>query len=176
MLAGMIANTPLPGLARCENVLETAPDLAACLELVAFVDLERGDYAAARPAFDRFEAAWNPSASGQGRELIDALTGHGDRHALAVRYSRLAVSSSMDRTSGNALIPWDIPVVLVLLGERGLALGYLERFAVESGDNARRAVMLPSMDPIRCDPRFVAVVKQLKTHDPHYSKVCAGKP
>ena len=162
--------------ARCEKVLETAPDQPACLEIVAFVDLERGDYAAARPAFDRFAAAWNPSASAQGRELVDALTGHGDKHALAVRYSGLAVASSMDHASGNALIPWDIPVVLVLLGERGLALGYMERFAVESSDSAQRAVMLPALDPIRCDPRFVAVVKQLQTHDPHYARVCAGKP
>ena len=28
---------------------------------------------------------------------------------------------------------------------------------------------------IRCDPRFVAVVKKLKTTDPYYAKVCAGK-
>ena len=161
--------------ARCEKVLETALDLPACLEIVAFVDLERGDYDAARPAFDRFAAAWNPSASAQGRELVDALTGRGDKHALAVRYSGLAVASSMDHASGNALIPWDIPIVLVLLGERGLALGYLERFAVESSDNAQRAVMLPALDPIRCEPRFVAVVKQLKTTDPYFAKVCAGK-
>lgn len=162
--------------ALCEKVLEWAPNLPACLEIVAFANLERGDYAAARPAFDRFAAAWNPSASAQGRELIDALIGHGDRHALAVRYSGLPIASSMDPTSGNALIPWDIPVVLVLLGERELALGYLERFAVDSSENAQRTVMLPALDPIRCEPRFVAVVKQLKTHDPHYAKVCARKP
>ena len=39
----------------------------------------------------------------------------------------------------------------------------------------QRRNMLPTMDPIRCDPRFVAVVQRMKTTDPHAAKVCAGK-
>jgi hypothetical protein len=35
--------------------------------------------------------------------------------------------------------------------------------------------MLPVMDPIRCEPRFMAVVENLRTTDPHAAKVCAAR-
>jgi len=56
-----------------------------------------------------------------------------------------------------------------------LALDYLERIAAEGGGYADWAIMLPAMDPIRCEPRFIAVVRKMKTRDPYYAKVCAGK-
>jgi hypothetical protein len=31
------------------------------------------------------------------------------------------------------------------------------------------------MDPIRCDPRFVAIIERLKTRDPYAAKICGGK-
>jgi len=36
-------------------------------------------------------------------------------------------------------------------------------------------IMLPVLDPIRCEPRFAALVEKLKTADPHAAKVCAGR-
>ncbi len=62
----------------------------------------------------------------------------------------------------------------MLLGEHELALGYIESLAATVGSSADWAVMLPALNPIRCEPRLVAVVEKLKTHDPHYAKVCAG--
>jgi hypothetical protein len=34
-------------------------------------------------------------------------------------------------------------------------------------------MMLPALDPIRCTPRFKALVERLKTRDPRAAKVCA---
>ncbi len=34
--------------------------------------------------------------------------------------------------------------------------------------------MLPALDPIRCLPRFKAVVAQSKARDPHAARVCAA--
>jgi hypothetical protein len=68
-----------------------------------------------------------------------------------------------------------MPVVLMLLGERELTISYLERLAGQLGSHADWAVMMPIMDSIRCDPRFVAIIQRLKTTDPYVAKVCAGK-
>jgi adenylate cyclase len=122
--------------ARCAPVLEFAPTYVGCLEIVSLADLLQGNFEAARPMLERLAAAENPSASGQGRELVEALAGRGDRE---------------------------------------LALGYLERLAGELGGHADWAVILPVMDPIRCDPRFVAIIQRLKTTDPYAAKVCGGK-
>ena len=63
----------------------------------------------------------------------------------------------------------------MLLGERELTINCLERLAGKLGSHADWAVMMPVMDPIRCDPRFVAIIQRLKTTDPYAAKVCAGK-
>jgi hypothetical protein len=90
---------------------------------------------------------------------------------LAARYAALAVNSKLDPASGNALEDYDLVAVIVMLGEPELALSYLETM----DGFADWAIMLPAMDPIRCEPRFIAVVKKMKTTDPYYAKVCGGK-
>jgi adenylate cyclase len=161
--------------ARCAPVLEFAPNYVGCLGIVSLADLLQGNFDAARPMLERWAAAGNPSASGQGRELVEALAGRGDRRALALRYAALPWKSSFDPASGNVLPGFQIPIALMLLGERELTLSYLERLAGELGSYADWTVMLPVMDPIRCDPRFVAIIQRLKTTDPYAAKVCAEK-
>jgi TolB-like protein len=161
--------------ARCETTLAFAPTYAGCLEDIAMANLRLNDLKAALPLFERLAAAANPGASAQGSELIAALTGSGDRHALAQRYAALKYNSMVDPASGNALVGYDIPSVLIKLGEPEMALGYLEYLAGELGGTADWALMLPDLDPIRCDPRFTAVVQRMKTVDPYAAKVCAGK-
>ncbi|HEV2606857.1 MAG TPA: hypothetical protein VGT79_02635, partial [Xanthomonadaceae bacterium] len=160
----------------CMRELQFAPTYFGCMDDIAMADLQLRDFDAARSMLERLAATYNPSAAAQGRELIAALTGHGDRHALALRYAALPFNSFLDQASGNVLQGYDIVAVLMLLGEHELALDYLERIAGEVGGLADWSVMLPAMDPIRCEPRFVAVVKKLKTTDPYAAKVCAGKP
>ena len=161
--------------ALCQRTLEFAPTYIGCMEDAAMAELQLGERDAARSMFERLAAAQNPSASAQGKELVEALAGHGDRHALALRYATRPIDSYLDPASGNALLGIDVPGVLMLLGEHELALGYVERLAATLGGGADWTVMLPAMDPIRCEPRFVAVVNKLKTTDPYYAKVCAGK-
>ena len=138
-------------------------------------ELQLGNLAAARAALERVAAIDNPSASAQGSELVAALEGRDDRRALATRYAALPYNSRFDPGSGNVIEGYDMPYVLMLLDEPGLALDYLEKLAAEVGGTADWTVMFPQMDPIRCDPRFVAVVAKLKTTDPRYAKVCQGK-
>lgn len=88
----------------------------------------------------------------------------------------LSHNSKFDPASGNALEGYDMPSVLMLLGERELALAYIEHLAGNLGGTVDWAVMLPAMDPIRCEPRFVAVVERMKTTDPHFAKACEDNP
>ena len=59
--------------------------------------------------------------------------------------------------------------------EDQLALDYVDRLSRELSNEMDWAIMSPALDPIRCEPRFVAVVKRLKTFDPYAAKVCEGK-
>lgn len=158
----------------CARALTVAAGNPYCLEDVAMIDLRSHDFEAARAALERLTSAINPGASGQGRELIAAIEGGAGRHALAQRYAALSLRSDNDPGAGNALMSQDIATVLVLLGENGLALDYLDRLTGLGTDDASWAVMLPSLDPIRCTPRFKAVIARLKTSDPHAARVCGG--
>ncbi len=159
----------------CLRVLEFAPTYGGCLGEVAMADLLSGDFDEARQMLDRLAASFNPSASNQGRELIAALSGKGDRHALAVRMSALPLRSRLGAASGNALEDYQVATVLMLLGEGQLGLDYVDRLSRELGNEMDWAIMSPALDPIRCEPRFRAVVERIKTSDPHEKKVCAGK-
>src|SRR5256886_1445643 len=161
--------------ARCAPVLEIAPGYVGNLLMAAMADLLSGDFDAARPMLERAAAAGNPSASTQGRELVDALAGRADRHALAQRLAALRYNSNLDPASGNIITGYQIAAVLMIMGERELTLSYLEVLAGELGGVAEWAMILPVMDPIRCDPRFVAIIQRLKTTDPYAAKVCGGK-
>ncbi|MEO5629711.1 MAG: hypothetical protein ABIQ62_08090, partial [Thermomonas sp.] len=162
--------------ARCEKVLTFAPQFTACLQYIGVLDLMARDWTGALSMFQRLAVAANPSADGQGRDLVDALSGRKDKHSLAVRMAALPFNSNVDQGSGNALEDQVVALILMLLGEHALALDYIERNAANLGTTMDWAVMLPQMDPIRCEPRFVAVVKKLKTADPWHATVCKGKP
>lgn len=101
--------------------------------------------------------------------------GRSDRHALAMRMAALPFNSIVDPASGNGLEDQIVALVLMMLDEPGLALDFIERNAQNLGNTMDWAVMLPQMDPIRCEPRFVAVVQKLQTTDPRYAKACERK-
>jgi len=130
----------------CQRVLEFRADFFGCLQYSGIVSLLLADFAAARPMLERLAAVKNPSAGAQGRDLAEALAGHTDRHDLARRMAALPFNSSVDATSGNALEDQMVAAVLVMLGERALALDYMERMVGNLGNTMEWAVMLPVMD------------------------------
>jgi hypothetical protein len=82
---------------------------------------------------ERAAAARNPNASWEARELVDALAGPADRHAVAVRLSSLRYDSYLDPVSDNMLTGYHIAPLLMMLGEREITLHYLEVLAGELG-------------------------------------------
>jgi TolB-like protein/Flp pilus assembly protein TadD len=163
--------------ALCEPILKSAPDSHSCLESTGFAALDLGDFSQARTLFARYAAVTNPSAEAQVGSVFDALQGHGDRHATAVRLATFMPQSSNDPKSGNAFQPYVITSLLVGLGEPQLALANLESWAYsDRAGMSEWAVMQLALGPLHCDPGFIALVKKIKTSDPHYATLCAGKP
>ena len=71
----------------------------------------------------------------------------------------------------------DVPVLLMLLDEPGLALDYVDRASHAPGAmvDLSWGILMPSLDPIRCDPRFVAAVERVQVVDHRAAKLCASK-
>ncbi len=163
--------------ALCEPILKLAPDNHACLESTGFAALDLGDFSQARTLFARYAAVTNPGAQTQVGLVFDALQGHGDRHAVAVRLATFLPQSSNDPKSGNAFQPYVITSLLVRLGESQLALSNLQAWAyTDRAGMSEWAVMQLALGQLHCDPGFIALVKKIKATDPHYAKLCMGKP
>ncbi len=160
---------------RCLQALAFAPDYGACLGDIAMAELSMGQLAAARATLEKQAAIDNPGASEQGGELFNALSGQSSKRDFALRLAALGFNSKFDPASQNLIEDYDLPSVLLLLGEKEITLAYLEKFAALKGNYVDWAIMMPAMDPIRCEPRFIAIVKKVKTNDPHFAKVCSEK-
>jgi hypothetical protein len=161
--------------ASCERVVGFAPDYDACLDILAFIALLRGELDVAEPLLERYAAAIDLGGQPLVREMIEAFAGRGDRAALARRLAASGTRDSLERGTGVLLNSIFTPSLIVDLGEGGLALDFLERNAEDPGDSVGWSLFLPALDPIRCDPRFVALVERLQARDPHWQRVCAGK-
>ena len=157
----------------CERVLSFAPDYLGCQRRIAQAEFLRGDAEAARPFLLRNAELSNPGAVPLVNAVVDALQGRGDRQALARRLAAFPGRSALDPTSGNIFSADEMPALLVMLGAPDLALDYLERRVDDPGQSpVEWPMMLPALDPIRCTPRFKALVQRLKTNDPRAATVC----
>ena len=161
--------------ARCQQALDFAPDYSACLGDIAMAELSMGQFDEARATLRKQAEIENPGAVSQADELFNALRSKSGKRDYAQKLASLGLNSKFDPASKNLFENYDMPSVLILLGEKEITLDYLERLSEIKGNYADWAIMMPALDPIRCEPRFVALVKTLKTRDPHFAKVCGGK-
>jgi adenylate cyclase len=163
--------------ALCESMLKANADDAQCLEMSGFASLAQDDLNPARDVFTRYAKQTNPSAVDEVRDVFDALEGHGDRHAVAAHLATFMPQSSYDPRSGNTFNVYIIPTLLVKLGESKLVVQNINKFAdTDRSGQSEWALMQAALGPLHCDADFVALVKHLKTTDPHYAKLCSAKP
>jgi hypothetical protein len=106
--------------------------------------------------------------------VMDALQGRGDRAAVARELAGFSARSGLAQDSGNLFGTADTPLILVLLGESGLAFDYLERVAGETSSGVEWGMAMPTLDPIRCEPRFVALAERIKFDDRRALEVCGA--
>ena len=161
--------------AACERVLAFAPDYDGCLDTLALIALLRGETDVAEPLLERYVATADLGGQPLVKELVDAFGGRGDRDALAQRLAASGSRDFMERDKGVVLNSIGIPPMLMALGRSDLALAYLERMAGEASDVTDWSMFMPGLDPVRCDPRFVALVEQRHARDPRWQRACGGK-
>ncbi len=161
--------------AACEHVLAFAPDYDGCLDVLALIALLGGELDVAEPLLQRYAAAKDLGGEPLVKELIEVFAGRGDRDGLARRLAVSEATASLERDSGVLLFAPATPALLVAMDRGELALDHLDRLGSTSTDDVTWAIVLPALDPIRCDPRFVALVERLETRDPHWQRVCAQK-
>jgi len=168
IIADNLAMTLL-ALGRNDDVIAVCkPAIAGygCIEYSALARLFVNDVAGARPYLEALPAVENPSARANVEALLAALEGRGDKHAVAVAMAAQPMGSNVQPGSGNAFEDQVIAALLVLLGENELAIDYMDRISRVPGSSTDWAIRFPVMDPLRCNPRFQAMVVRLRTTDP----------
>jgi hypothetical protein len=106
--------------------------------------------------------------------LFEALEGRGDRKALAQRLAGTPFRAWFEDGSGYLFTDFEIPALLVLLGEPDAALHYLAGAAEVADFDFDGILFDPQLDPIRCDPRFAAIMTRRGRHDVRADQVCKG--
>jgi TolB-like protein/tetratricopeptide (TPR) repeat protein len=170
-----IAGRDEEAIAVCTPTLEYAPDSMLCTGVIALSQLILGDRERARPFYDRWAVIWGGGTEQQVAELFDALEGRGDRKAFGRRLVAFPERSWRDPGSGNLFSDLDVPVLLMLLGEPGLALDYVDQASRGNQIDLAWGVLMPSLDPIRCESRFLAAVERMHVVDYRAATLCAGK-
>ncbi len=156
----------------CEPIIAVEPDYFNCQLRAGMAELLGGRPGKARPFLIRAAEINNLSALPLVNEILDAVEGRGDRRTVARRLAAFPLRSDVTPGSGNIFSDGEIPGLLMLLGEPGLALGYVERHASGPFGSLDWAMVDLSMDPIRCDPRFQEVVRNLEITDLRAAKLC----
>jgi tetratricopeptide (TPR) repeat protein len=170
-----IAGRDEEAIAACTPTLEYAPDAILCSAVIGLSHLILGDRERARIFYDRWAAAWGGGTDQQVAELFAVLDGRGDRKAFARDLLAFPERSWRDPASGNLFSDLDVPVLLMLLHEPGLALDYVDRASRGDQIDLAWGVLMPSLDPIRCEPRFVAAVARMHLVDARAVTLCTGQ-
>jgi adenylate cyclase len=158
-------------IARCRKSLEFTADFGLCMLDIGNAEIMRGRPEAARPMLVRAAEVNNRSAVPLVTEVVEALSGRGDKRAVARRLAGFSARSFVEQDSGNIFSTQDVPQLLMALGMPEMALDYIERHADDPGP-IDWAVGLAALDPIRCEPRFQAVEKKLNIVDVRARGMC----
>jgi TolB-like protein/Tfp pilus assembly protein PilF len=172
----MIAGRNADAIAACTPMLDYAPDSILCPPILGMIHLGDGNLDEARRYYRLFVAKWSPQAGGIVDTVFDALAGHGDRHAIAVKLSDATIEQWNDPDSGMPFSNLDIPAMLVLLGENELVFHFIARQAPSTFSTLAWIMLAPVMDPVRCDPRFQEPLNKAGLRDLRAEKLCKGKP
>jgi len=156
----------------CEQIIAVEPDYFNCQLRAGMAELLGGRPEKARPFLTRAAEINNRSALPLVNEILDAVEGRGDRRTIARRLAAFPLRSDVTPGSGNIFSDGEIPGLLMLLGEPDIALGYVEQHSLEPFGSLDWAMVASSMDPIRCDPRFQAVARNLAINDLRAAKLC----
>jgi TolB-like protein/tetratricopeptide (TPR) repeat protein len=158
----------------CRAVLETDSGTWLCRSADFLARLHQSGAEGARSALMSWATRAGSDAERQAEEVLAALEGHGDAEAIAQRIVRLPQRTTTDPEAGVLFQVTEAPSVLVRLGALELAYEYLER-AIDVGYGFPDwGMIVPGVDPLRCETRFRALVARIGMVDPRFERVCGG--
>ena len=79
------------------------------------------------------------------------------------RNEAVAAMAELRATSSKYVLPLFLARIHAALGENDTALDYLERVYADRSESVVWLKVDPSFDPLRKDPRFIALVKRVGT-------------
>ncbi len=158
----------------CRAAVENDTNTWLCRSADFLARLHESGPDGARPALMRWATLAGPDAERQAEDVLAALEGQGDAHAIAQRIVRLPQRSTTDPEADVLFQINETPSLLVLLGEPGLAYEYMERAAEVGYGFPDWSLVMPGVDPLRCEPRFRALVERLGMVDPRFEEVCGS--
>jgi tetratricopeptide (TPR) repeat protein len=163
------------GRSVCERIIAFAPEFFGCQIRAGFAELLLGRHESARSFLLSAAATLNPGAEPLVHTLVDTLEGRGDRLAVAQRLAQFAPLDYVDPRSDTIFSDTEIPALLVLLGAPDLALDYLDDHSRQPISTLPWTMMLPALDPLRCQSRFREIQKRLAIDDQRAAKQCGEK-
>jgi adenylate cyclase len=166
----MIAGRNADAIAACEPTLAYAPESFLCVQQIGPAYLLDGKRDLARQYYDQWAKNWGTGTDRQVAALFDALSGRGNVEAFARKLAATPDRSWNDPKSGSLLSDWDIPLVLVLLHQKELALKYIQ--TASGSANLAWSMLMPALDPIRCDARFRNRIAERKARDLRAATLC----
>jgi adenylate cyclase len=169
----LIAGRHADAIAACMPALEFAPKSILCVSEIALAHMLDGHPDRARPFYETW--AGNSGVAGaeaEVRALFDALEGRSDRRAFATRLAAIPDRSWNDPGSGNIFSNVDVVALLVLLKEPEASLRYIAMQPMDNHEQLSWGLLLPVMDPLRCDPRFVHAVAAIGIRDLRAERLC----
>jgi TolB-like protein/tetratricopeptide (TPR) repeat protein len=160
-------------IAACLPSLQYNSQSELCTQILSMAYLLDGNREKSAELFNLW-AKQSPikGAKKQVAELFAALHGSNNRHSFAVQLSQFDSKSAYDIDSGNILDYFQIPPLLILLGEKELAIEYIVSRNLDTTPALSWGMLQPVMDPIRCDPRFLKAIKDRNYSDLRAEKLC----
>ncbi|MEJ2204119.1 MAG: hypothetical protein P8170_08410 [Gemmatimonadota bacterium] len=158
----------------CREPLEADTETWLCRNVDVMARLHEFGPEGARSSMMRWATRAGPGPERQAEEVLAALEGLGDAYAVARRIVGLPVRASTDPEAGVLFQLIEAPSLLVLLGQPELAYEYMERSAAQRYGFPDWGLVMPGVDPLRCEPRFRTLVERLGMVDPRFEQVCGG--
>ena len=158
----------------CDAVLAEVPEWPSCLRQKWDALVVRKEYAGARAALRQLATSRGAAAVRFADELMDALEGKSDARALAARLLPMP-DGFFEPGSPTPLSDNDAMLWFIAAGRNADAITRFERQVRYLPHYVRLTVVDQHSDPLRCDARFQAVVKQVGFEDARAAKVCAGR-
>ncbi len=143
-------------IAQYRKTLELDPNFSVAYTGIGWSHVYKGEYQKAIAAFDEVVRLTKADRE-MSPDIAYAYAASGDRE----RAGKI-VNAMISSTSTRYISPYDIALVYVALGDADQAFAWLEKAYAQRSNRLIAMKVIPSLDPIRKDPRFDEFLRRMK--------------